>query len=73
VRWLLLGDFLWLLTHPNKFVAVPEFLKFWGTGYDIASFEDPYPAVGAIIEGSLSLTNKERREHAFERGWGERL
>ena len=69
VRWLILGDFLWFLSVPNKFKALPEFLKFRGMGYDILSLNDPMPAFGAIVEGLKSMTLKERRNHAFDRGW----
>jgi len=48
---------------------LPKFLQFWGTGYDVLSLRDPMPALGAIIEGLKSMTIKERRSHAFDRGW----
>ena len=69
VRWLLLGDILWFLDNPNKLKVLPEFLKFKDLGYDILSLNDPLPALGAILEGFISLTKKGRREHAFDRGW----
>jgi len=71
VRWFLLGDILWFLgiPKPNKLKALPEFLKFRGMGYDVLSLRDPMPALGAILEGLKSLTLKERRNHAFDRGW----
>ena len=71
VRWLLLGDILWYLGLgvQNKLKELPAFLRFWGTGYDVLSLRDPMPALGAIIEGLKSMTSKERRSHAFDRGW----
>jgi hypothetical protein len=71
VRWLLLGDILWFLgiQNSNKLKALQEFLKFSGMGYDVLSFRDPMPALGTILEGLKSLTLKERRNHAFDRGW----
>ena len=71
VRWLLLGDILWFLgiQNSNKLKALPEFLKFRGMRYDVLSFRDPMPALGAILEGIKSMTLKERRNHAFDRGW----
>ena len=69
VRWLLLGDILWFLGASNKLKALPEFLKFRGMGYDVLSSSDPMPALGAILEGLKSLMRKERRSHAFDRGW----
>jgi len=70
VRWLLLGDILWFLGLgvPNMLKELPAFLRFRGTGYDVLSLRDPMPALGAIIEGLKSMTSKERRSHAFDRG-----
>jgi predicted ATP-grasp superfamily ATP-dependent carboligase len=70
-RWLLMGDILWFLKNPEKLKALPEFMKFRDKdlGYDIESFEDPLPAIGAILEAAVSLTKKDRRTHAFNRGW----
>ena len=69
VRWLLLGDILWFLGTSNKLRALPEFLKFQGMGYDVLSLSDPMPVIGAILDGLKSMTVKERRSHAFDRGW----
>jgi len=71
VRWLLLGDILRFLgiQNSNKLKALPEFLKFRGMGYDVLSLRDPMPALGAVLEGLKSMTLKERRNHAFDRGW----
>ena len=69
VRWFLLGDILWFLGVSNKLKALPEFLKFRGMGYDVLSLSDPMPAIGAILDGLKSMTLKERRNHAFDRGW----
>jgi hypothetical protein len=71
VRWLLPGDILWFLgiQNSNKLKVLPEFLKFRGMEYDVLSFSDPMPALGAILEGLKSMALKERRSHAFDRGW----
>ncbi|MDG6250467.1 ATP-grasp domain-containing protein [Methanocalculus sp.] len=70
-RWLIFGDILWLLGSSNKITAIPEFLKFRNENlcYDTLSVDDPFPALGAVLEGFISFTNKGRREHAFNRGW----
>ena len=68
VRWLL-GDILWFLNTKNKVRKFPEFIKFRGIGDDLLSFDDPFPAMGMVIENIKSLTMKERRTHAFNRGW----
>tara|TARA_Y100001970_G_scaffold291758_1_gene430191 strand:+ start:1037 stop:2194 length:1158 start_codon:yes stop_codon:yes gene_type:complete len=69
VRWLFLGDILWLITHPFKIKALKEFFKFKGQKFDIFDPSDPLPVIGTLIEGISSLTKKERRQHAFGRGW----
>ena len=38
------------------------------TTYDILSLDDPLPAIGMIIDGFLSLMNRDRREYVFDRG-----
>jgi len=68
VRWLL-GDFLLFLSTKNKLEKLPEFFDFRGIGDDLLSVDDPLPAIGMIIENIKSLTLKERRKHAFNRGW----
>lgn len=69
-RWLLPGDILWFLSSQDKFRAFPKFLKFKekNTTYDILSLSDPLPAIGMIIDGLLSLMNRDRREYVFDRG-----
>jgi len=71
VRWLLPGDILWDsgLDVPTKLKELPAFLRFGGTGYDVLPLRDTMPALGAIIEGLKSMMSKERRSHAFDRGW----
>ena len=69
VRWLFLGDILWLLTHGDKIRALKTFLNFKNQKYDILDSKDPLPVFGAIAEGFFSLFKKRRREHAFSRGW----
>ncbi|MFZ3385361.1 MAG: ATP-grasp domain-containing protein [Candidatus Methanoperedens sp.] len=68
VRWLL-GDTLLFLSSKNKLKKLPEFLDFRGIDDDLLSFDDPLPAIGMVIENIKSLTMKERRTHAFNRGW----
>lgn len=70
VRWFL-GDTLLFLSSKNKLKKLPEFLDFRGIGDDLLSFDDPLPAIGMVIENIKSLTMKERRTHAFNRGWNE--
>ena len=67
----MLGDILWYLGLgvPNKLKELPVFLRLRGTGYDVLSLRDPMPALGAIMGGLKYMTSKERRSHAFDRGW----
>lgn len=67
-RWLA-GDILWLLSYPNKLKAFIEFLKpEKDTCFDLVSLDDPKPAIGEIISGLWSLTNRDRRLQMFNRG-----
>lgn len=68
-RWFLFGDVLWFLSSPSKLRALPEFLSFRGVKYDVLSLGDPMPVFGALLDGARSMGLKERRSHAFDRGW----
>ena len=70
VRWLL-GDTLLFLSSKNKLKKLPEFLDFRGIDDDLLSFTDPFPVIGTMIESLNSITIKERRQHAFNRGWND--
>jgi len=69
VRWLFLGDLLWLITHPKKIDALIKFLDFRNQKFDVLDRKDPLPVVGAILEGLISIKQKSRRQHVFSRGW----
>ena len=51
-RLLIPNDFLWfmssLLNEQNKFKTIREFLKFGNMAYDILSWDDPLPTIGAL-------------------------
>jgi len=49
-RWLLLGDILHFLNHPNRFHLHPSFFHFFdpNTSYDIISKDDPLPLLGSV-------------------------
>ncbi|MFZ3170022.1 MAG: ATP-grasp domain-containing protein [Candidatus Methanoperedens sp.] len=70
VRWLL-GDILLFLSTKNKLKKLPEFLDVWGIDDDLLSLNDPLPAIGTMMESLSSFTKKERRQHAFNRGWND--
>ena len=69
-RWFLLGDILWFLKSDNIIKDAFEFFKFFKKDqyYDIASWSDPLPSIGAILEGILRFLNKSQRDHVFRRG-----
>lgn len=69
-RWLI-GDILWLFGSKQNMKSVREFIKLWDDNlcYDEVSFDDPLVSLGAVLEGLISLTQKEQRKKAFERGW----
>lgn len=72
VRWLFLGDFLWLITHKDKIRALKTFLNFQNQKFDILNSKDCLPVIGAIIDGLNSLFSLSRRKHVFSRGWNEK-
>ena len=49
-RWLLLGDILHFLNHPQRFGLRPSFLNFFdpATSYDVFSRDDPLPLLGSV-------------------------
>ena len=49
-RWLLLGDILHFLKHPQRFDLHPSFFNFFdpNTSYDIFSIDDPLPLLGSV-------------------------
>ena len=49
-RWLLLGDILHFLKHPQRFDLHPSFFNFFdpNTSYDIFSKDDPLPLLGSV-------------------------
>jgi len=49
-RWLLLGDILHFLNHPQRFGLHPSFFNFFSsnTCYDVFSKDDPLPLLGSI-------------------------
>jgi predicted ATP-grasp superfamily ATP-dependent carboligase len=67
-RWLI-GDALWLLSSKNKRKDFAEFMHFSNIGTDEFTLKDPFPILGAILEGAGSLVKKEKRKHSFQRGW----
>ena len=71
VRWLFLGDILWFIGSPKTGKNLREFFKFYqkDLGYDIFSWRDLGPTFGSISEGVRSFLRKDRRKHAFNRGW----
>ncbi len=69
-RWLLLGDLLWMATSKHLLADLKEFTKFSGKDltYDIVSWMDPLPALGAMLEGIQFIINPKKRRHALNRG-----
>ena len=49
-RWLLLGDILHFLNHPQRFDLHPSFFNFFdpNTSYDVFSRDDPFPLLGSV-------------------------
>ena len=70
-RWVLPNEILWLLTADDKIQGVREFVAFdreqqcFGT----LSVTDPVPTVGTVIQSIQFLSDHEKRDKIFNRGW----
>tara|TARA_X000000368_G_C23036784_1_gene714910 strand:- start:603 stop:1784 length:1182 start_codon:yes stop_codon:yes gene_type:complete len=71
VRWLFFGDLLWFLNTKKTINNIKSFFVFKNKNlsYDIFSLNDLGPLYGSFIEAFTSFFKKDRRKHAFKRGW----
>ena len=71
VRWLFFGDILWFIKSKKTLQNITSFLTFYkkDLSYDIFSWKDLGPLYGAFREAIISFSKKNRRKHAFKRGW----
>ncbi len=62
-RWLLLGDILHFLNHPQRFGLRPSFFNFFdpNTSYDVFSKDDPFPLLGSVATFSTFLYDAEMK------------
>ncbi len=62
-RWLLLGDILHFLNHPQRFGLHPSFFNLFdpNTSYDVFSKEDPLPLLGSVATFSTFLYDAEMK------------
>lgn len=62
-RWLLLGDILHFLKHPQRFGLHPSFFNFFdpNTSYDVFSKDDPLPLLGSVATFSTFLYDAEMK------------
>ncbi|HXX32888.1 MAG TPA: ATP-grasp domain-containing protein [Thermodesulfobacteriota bacterium] len=62
-RWLLLGDILHFLNHPQRFGLRPSFFNFFdpNTSYDVFSKDDPFPLLGSIASFFTFLYDAEMK------------
>lgn len=70
-RWLLFGDILWFIKAPKTIENIRSFFKFKNKKlcYDIISKDDLKPSFGIIKEALLTIFNRKKRKHIFQRGW----
>ncbi len=68
-RWLLLGDILHFLNHPQRFDLHPSFFNFFdpNTSYDIFSRDDPLPLLGSVATFSTFLYDAEMKRFLEKR------
>lgn len=62
-RWLLLGDILHFLNHPQRFDLHPSFFDFLDpdTSYDVFSKDDPLPVLGSVATFLTFLYDSEMK------------
>jgi predicted ATP-grasp superfamily ATP-dependent carboligase len=62
-RWLLLGDILHFLNHPQRLGLRPSFFNFFDphTSYDAFSKDDPLPLLGSVATFSTFLYDAEMK------------
>jgi predicted ATP-grasp superfamily ATP-dependent carboligase len=62
-RWLLLGDILHFLNHPQRFGLRPSFFNFFdpNTSYSVFSKDDPLPLLGSVATFSTFLYDAEMK------------
>ncbi|HYA93744.1 MAG TPA: ATP-grasp domain-containing protein [Thermodesulfobacteriota bacterium] len=68
-RWLLLGDILHFLNHPQRFDLHPSFFNFFdpNTSYDIFSKDDPFPLLGSVATFLTFLYDSEMKRFLEKR------
>jgi predicted ATP-grasp superfamily ATP-dependent carboligase len=68
-RWLLLGDILHFLNHPQRFGLRPSFFNFFdpNTSYDIFSKDDPLPLLGSVATFFTFLYDAEMKRFLEKR------
>jgi predicted ATP-grasp superfamily ATP-dependent carboligase len=68
-RWLLLGDILHFLNHPQRFGLHPSFFNFFdpNTSYDIFSKDDPLPLLGSVATFFTFLYDAEMKRFLEKR------
>jgi predicted ATP-grasp superfamily ATP-dependent carboligase len=68
-RWLLLGDILHFLNHPQRFDFHPSFFHFFdpNTSYDIFSKDDPFPLLGSVATFLTFLYDPEMKRFLEKR------
>ncbi len=62
-RWLLLGDILHFLNHPQRFDLHPSFFNFFdpNTSYGVFSKDDPLPLLGSVATFLTFLYDSEMK------------
>jgi len=68
-RWLLPGDILHFIYHPDRSSLVPGFFRFFdkNTSYDILSMDDPLPALGRVLTPITFLYDQDMKERLKKR------
>lgn len=70
-RWFFPQDLLWFLTAQDRASSLKSFFSFIDNDlhYAAMSLSDLGPSLGIIMQSLRFITNKERRNFMFKRGW----
>lgn len=68
-RWLLPGDILHFIYHPDRSSLIPDFFRFFdkNTSYDVLSMDDPLPALARVLTPITFLYDQDMKERLRKR------
>lgn len=70
-RWVLPNEILWAINSDNKIDGIRDLVQFDRSSqcYGSLSVRDPKPVLGTVAQSLRFLTDPEKRQFIFDRGW----